>query len=223
MSNEVRSSHEPGEDDRFAPKGWDRARRVLEHVGSLNVTVALFALAIFLVFAGTMAQTQMDIWEVVNRYFRCFVARIDLQIFFPPSFFPSKPQVPGWFPFPGGWLIGGLLVVNLAAASALRFPVQARGKRLAAGLGVTLLGLLAIWAVVASGANRQGLHYSYWLNWSAVWWFFLAGLAAAWLASVVAVSVRLARNRPEGRGLFWLLVGTLGVQGLLGVALLWLV
>jgi hypothetical protein len=39
-----------------------------------------------------------------------------VQIFFPRSF-----HVPGGFPFPGGWLIGGLLLTNLLAAHIVRF------------------------------------------------------------------------------------------------------
>ena len=54
-------------------------RAVLLPLASLKVTVVLFALAIFIVFAGTMAQTQHDIWYVVHNYFRTAIAWIDLQ------------------------------------------------------------------------------------------------------------------------------------------------
>ena len=95
---------------------------------SLRLTVVLFAMAIFLVFAGTLAQVDKDIWEVMNQYFRAFFAWIDFQIFFPKSFFSGEPpKVPGGFPFPGGWLIGGAMGINLLSAHALRFKVQARG------------------------------------------------------------------------------------------------
>jgi len=220
----------PAQDAAAPPRmtPWEHTRLVLSYVGSLKLTVALLALGVFLVFAGTMAQTQTDIWEVVSKYFRSLVAKIDLQIFFPPSFFPSKPQVPGWFPFPGGWLIGGLLLVNLAAAAALRYPVQARGKRLWIGLGVALLGLVAIWAVVASGSSSQGFHYSHrWAQqdqWGAVWYVFLAALSLAWLTSVAATVSQLEKAAAgERRTLFWLLLGALGAQALLGVLLGWLV
>src|SRR5437870_2176303 len=70
------------------------ARALLMPLASLKLTVALFAMAIFIVFTGTLAQVEKDIWEAISTYFRTPVAWIDFQIFFPPSFFPSKPKVP---------------------------------------------------------------------------------------------------------------------------------
>src|SRR5438132_11040220 len=71
-------------------------RAALAPLASLKFTVALFAMAIFIVLAGTLAQTDKDIWQVVHEYFRSPVAKIDLQVFFPKAFFPSHPRVPGW-------------------------------------------------------------------------------------------------------------------------------
>ena len=51
----------------------------------------LFALAIVLIFAGTLAQVNKDIWEVMDLYFRAWFAWIPLQIFFPPVFFQAGP------------------------------------------------------------------------------------------------------------------------------------
>src|ERR1700677_1553269 len=62
--------------------------RVLDVLASLRLTVLLFALAIMLIFAGTLAQVNKDIWEVMGLYFRAWVAWIPLQVFFPASFFP---------------------------------------------------------------------------------------------------------------------------------------
>ncbi len=44
--------------------------RILRPLASLRLTVALFVMAIFIVFAGTLAQTEKDIWQVVHDYFR---------------------------------------------------------------------------------------------------------------------------------------------------------
>ena len=62
--------------------------RVLDTLASLRLTVLLFALAIVLIFAGTLAQVNKDIWEVMDLYFRAWFAWIPLQVFFPASFFP---------------------------------------------------------------------------------------------------------------------------------------
>src|SRR5262245_13545366 len=64
-------------------------------LASLRLTVALFAMAIFLVFAGTLAQVDQDIWDVMSQYFRTWFAWIDFQVFFPRSFFTGgAPQIP---------------------------------------------------------------------------------------------------------------------------------
>ena len=55
---------------------------VLKPIASLKLTVVLFAMAIFIVFAGTVAQVDRGIWTVVDQYFRCYVAWIELGIFF---------------------------------------------------------------------------------------------------------------------------------------------
>lgn len=94
-------------------------RSVLKPLASLKLTVILFALAIFLVFAGTLAQAEEDIHTVVGKYFRSFFVLIPARVFFPRS-----ASVPGEIPFPGGWLIGGVLMVNLLAAHAIRFRLS---------------------------------------------------------------------------------------------------
>jgi hypothetical protein len=85
----------------------------------LRLTVVLFCFAIVLVFAGTLAQIDAGIWTAVGTYFRSAYVWIPLSVFFPRSW-----HVAGGFPFPGGWLIGGLLLVNLLAAHAVRFKIS---------------------------------------------------------------------------------------------------
>src|SRR5690242_6059318 len=87
-----------------APAPRTRARpslfkQILAPLASLRVTVVLFALAILLVFCGTLAQIDQGIWTAVNTYFCALYVWIPLQIFFPRSL-----HVPGAFPYPGGWL-----------------------------------------------------------------------------------------------------------------------
>lgn len=91
-------------------------RNVLKPLSSLRLTVILLALSIFLIFAGTWAQIDLGIWVVLKTYFRAFFVMIPLQIFLPRSW-----HVPGAIPYPGGFLLGGLLMVNLLTAHAVRF------------------------------------------------------------------------------------------------------
>jgi ABC-type transport system involved in cytochrome c biogenesis permease subunit len=113
---------------------------------SLRLTVALFALSIVLVLAGTLAQIDHDIWYVVQEYFRSWVAWIELKVFFPRDW-----GVGGVLPFPGGWTLGTLLAINLLAAHLVRFRIVAQGSQLALGGGLVAAGVLITYAVVQSG------------------------------------------------------------------------
>jgi hypothetical protein len=104
--------------------------RALEAVGSLRVTVTLFALSLILVFFGTLAQIDAGLWTVVSGYFRSFVVLMPLQLlvkFWQVFFNWLVPlgqdfYLPGAVPFPGGWSLGAALMVNLLAAYGLRLP-----------------------------------------------------------------------------------------------------
>jgi ABC-type transport system involved in cytochrome c biogenesis permease subunit len=103
------------------------AKRVLKALASLQLTVVLFALAIGLVFFGTLAQIDNGIWTVVDKYFWSWYVNVPFDLFnkflsvFWEEWFPSGKHWPGHFPFPAGKLLGGLMLVNLLAAHALRF------------------------------------------------------------------------------------------------------
>src|SRR5207248_554595 len=98
---------------------------LLAPLASLRLTVALFALSLVLVFLGTLAQIDAGIWTVVNQYFRSLHVWVPFQLFvrFAQVFFyvPKTAELPGSFPFPGGWLLGTLLLANLLAAYVVRF------------------------------------------------------------------------------------------------------
>jgi hypothetical protein len=98
---------------------WHVLKKILTPIASLRLTVVLFVLSIFLVFCGTLAQIDAGIFTVVNSYFRTALVWIPFQIFF-----PRRIQIPGSFPYPGGWLLGGLLLANLLAAHAVRFKMS---------------------------------------------------------------------------------------------------
>ncbi|QQE12147.1 cytochrome c biogenesis protein CcsA [Planctomycetota bacterium] len=105
-------------------------------LASLKLTVILFALAIFLVFAGTLAQRFMGNWDVVNDYFRSLYVWIPLKDIMPTGFVFDKVS----FPFAGGALLGLMILVNLLAAFVMRFKLSR--KRL--GIYVIHLGLIML-------------------------------------------------------------------------------
>jgi hypothetical protein len=57
--------------------------RFLKPLASLRLTVILFAMAMFLILAGTLAQVHEGVWTVVDRYFRSLFVRIEFQLFVP--------------------------------------------------------------------------------------------------------------------------------------------
>jgi hypothetical protein len=138
-------------------------RRFVEALASLKLTVTLLALSIVLVFCGTLAQLDHGIWAVVNSYFRSFFVLIPLYIFFPRTYHITPSIV---FPFPGGWAIGSLLLVNLVAAHATRFKVSLKRTGILlihAGLIVLMMGELVtgIFAIEGNMSIATGQSANY--------------------------------------------------------------
>lgn len=198
---------------------WKEIERWLMPLASLRVTVVLFALWIFLIFAGTLAQVKLDVWDVVRLYFRAWLVEIPLQVFFPPSFFPSRPEVSGWVPFPGGLTLGVGLAINLVAAHGLRFKVQARGMRLIGGLAVIALGAALTYLVILGGTGKEDIEGRAIVSWPTLWLCMKLGLTAllgvclyGWWKTIAAG--RLERNLLfTASVLLGALVGWLWYQG----------
>ncbi|MGA2865915.1 MAG: cytochrome c biogenesis protein CcsA [Verrucomicrobiota bacterium] len=72
---------------------------------SLGLTVVCLALGIVLVFAGTLAQVDLGLYKAQKEFFRSFFV-----CWTPPGWGVRIPV------FPGGYLIGGVLVINLVAS-----------------------------------------------------------------------------------------------------------
>ena len=199
--------------DPSEPSLPDFLRAILKPIASLKITVVLFFLAICIVLFGTLAQTRMDISAVTDGYFRTSIAYIEIQALLPQSFFPNHQNVPGWFFFPGGWLIGAAMAINLLAAHLIRFKIQAKGARLVAGLATISLGMALTAAVIASGSNKDGVQGISMISFSKLWIIMQASLAATWLAMAYALFCIDPRRKLE----FWsLIVGLTGLGVLLG-------
>lgn len=108
----------------------------LRPIASLRLTVPLLAAAMLLVYFGTIAQTQQDILAVQKNFFRCFVIWSSGMTLFPGH----RIEFPFPIPIPGGYVIGGLMLVNLLAAHAVRFKLTwKRAGIIAIHLGVILI------------------------------------------------------------------------------------
>jgi len=119
-------------------------------LASLRLTVILFVLSLILVFVGTLAQMDESINGVVARYFRSFFVWVPFQLFarFAMVFLDLDPKthIPGAFPFPGGWLLGFTLLLNLLAAHLIRFKISwKRSGILLIHSGLILMMLGELW------------------------------------------------------------------------------
>ncbi|MDB5321349.1 MAG: cytochrome c assembly protein [Phycisphaerales bacterium] len=95
-------------------------KTILKPFASLTLTVILLAFSMVLIYAGTLAQVDTDIWKVQHQYFHSFIAWMPLQDLV-PRFTAVPAHEWGRIPFPGGYIIGSLLLINLLSAHAVRF------------------------------------------------------------------------------------------------------
>lgn len=100
-------------------KGKHIVMQVLTVAADLRITVALFSLAMVIVFWGTISQVDNGLWTIVNTYFRSAIVWVPLRV----VLFNQIEDNGMVLPFPGGWLIGGLMLANLLAAHAVRFKL----------------------------------------------------------------------------------------------------
>lgn len=107
-------------------------RQAINFISSLKLTIICLAAAMLLVFAGTMAQVQYGIQIVQERYFQ------SIFVWWPPGG-AGGFRIPV---FPGGHLIGGVLLINLIAAHIRRF----RWTSKKAGIQLTHAGLIIMLA-----------------------------------------------------------------------------
>ncbi len=103
---------------------------------SLRLTVVLLAFSMVLVFFGTLDQVQYGIWHTQKLYFESF-----LVVWAYPEQWAFHDFL-FWFhlPMPGGYLLGGLLIINLLAAHITRFKLSWKKS----GIFLVHLGLILL-------------------------------------------------------------------------------
>jgi ABC-type transport system involved in cytochrome c biogenesis permease subunit len=223
LDNEMPLDHAAGK--RHATATWQTA---LIPLASLKISVVLFALSIFLILAGTLAQAEKDIWEVLHQYFRCWFAWIEFRVFLPPAWFPDvnresiclqlgQFKLTGFF-FPGGWLIGTVMAINLLSAHLLRFKVQAKGMSRVGGTVLILIGVVLTWLVIETGNNRDGVAIASNMSWSTIWIIFRALILGSSLFLMVWASLLPQKKKLQFFGLFGLSL-VLGIAGAMLFAL----
>ncbi|MBI1314434.1 hypothetical protein GC176_24335 [bacterium] len=194
--------------------------KLLKPMASLKLTVFLFGCSMILVMAGTLAQVDLDIWDVVREYFRCWLAWVPVRVWYPLfariEFFEpiknlleqSDPRVGIWLP--GGYLLGTLMATNLLSAHLLRFKIQASGTRLAAGIVVTAIGSVATWLVIASG-DGTGLQQTTDSFYDSLWGILKVLLGVLLLFNVGGAASAVRRGKSESP---LLIVSALALAGI---------
>ncbi|MFO1478121.1 MAG: cytochrome c biogenesis protein ResB [Verrucomicrobiota bacterium] len=109
--------------------------RLVKVFTSLRLTVVLLAFGLILVFWGTLAQVHLGLYRAQNEFFRSWL------VYWQPAGSGFKLPI-----FPGGYLIGGLLLINLTAAHTRYYKTGWRKIGIVmihAGLVLLLLGQFA--------------------------------------------------------------------------------
>ncbi|HZR19293.1 MAG TPA: cytochrome c biogenesis protein ResB [Verrucomicrobiae bacterium] len=96
---------------------------------SLRLTVVCLGLAILLVFLGTLAQVDLGLYKAQNEFFRSFL------VYWGPK--GASWRIPV---LPGGYLVGGVLLINLIASHVTRFKLS-KSK---IGIWLTHFGLILL-------------------------------------------------------------------------------
>ncbi len=180
-------------------------------LGSLKLTVALFAISLVIVLVGTLAQDELNMLGVKQRYFISWIAWLHFDDLFPQAFFPHENPITllglKAIPFPGGALVGLLLMVNLVAAKVTRFKVHASGGQLSAGIAILAAGLGVAALVIATGDNSEGLQGTPPMSYDTLWNYVLGVLGVGAVAAVLTATS--ATIKP-------IKLGLLGLAALLG-------
>jgi ABC-type transport system involved in cytochrome c biogenesis permease subunit len=191
---------------------FDQPYLLVKALGSLKITVTLFALAILIVLIGTLAQDEETLVQVKRQYFNSWIAWVPVDVFFPQTLWPHDP-LPGKFPFPGGAAIGLALLINLIAAKTTRFSLQARGLRFWSGVLISLLGTGLVTAVITAGHTADGLQGQPPISYDQLWTALKLGLV--FLTFAAAGYAVWAKHLPGlAKWVLWLGVASLAVVSL---------
>ena len=111
-------------------------KALFKFFSSLKLTVVLLAFSMVLIFFGTLAQVETGIWKTQQDYFQSFLA-----VWAYPEAWIAFDKL-HWLriPIPGGYLLGGMLLINLVAAHVTRFKFTAKKS----GIFLIHLGLILL-------------------------------------------------------------------------------
>ena len=162
--------------------------RALNFLTSLRLTVACLVLALGLVFFGTLAQVKWGLWIVQEKYFHSWFVFME----------PGGWKIPV---YPGGYLLGSILLVNLVAAHIKRFELSRKKIGIVtihAGLILLLVGglLTSLFQVESYMAIPEGERKNYSES-GMISELAIVDITDAETDKVVVIPERMLANRKE--------------------------
>ena len=115
---------------------------------SLRLTITLLSLSMILIFVATLEQVRIGIRGALAEYFESFYGIW----YYPEKFWGGEILHSLPLPIPGGYLLGGLLIINLTAAYIVRF--QWTGKKIGIQLIHFGIILLLVGQLVPGNSGR---------------------------------------------------------------------
>jgi hypothetical protein len=125
---------------------------IIRFLSSLRLIVVLLVLGLILIFLGTLVQEPLGLYLAQKRFFQSFFVDLAsmgaaikkglqmLGIYLPPTTPSEVMQAPFIPVYPGGYLLGGMLLLSLIAAHFTR--IRLTKKKL--GIFLTHLGLILL-------------------------------------------------------------------------------
>lgn len=130
-------------------------RALFKFFSSIWLTVALLVFSMILVFGSTLEQTQWGVYEVQKKFFETFICVWQYPLALPGAEHFQWLKIP----LPGGFLLGGLLLLNLCCAHVRYF--RASWKKCGIVLIHTGIVLLLISGFLTAYLQEE---YSMWLD-----------------------------------------------------------
>ena len=128
---------------------------LLKFFSSLKLTVVLLTLSLALIFFGTLDQVEYGIWETQKRYFESFFVIWSYPDQAAGSSFLNWIKIP----MPGGYLLGGFLLLNLFAAHTTRFKLTWKKSGIfAIHLGLILLLISELLTDIMSKESQMSVN-----------------------------------------------------------------
>jgi len=134
-------------------------RRILQFMGSIRFSVVLLTLAVMLIFVGTLAQKHVTIVDAVDYYFHALFVAIPYSVFTLSKATGVLGEIQ--FILPGGFLLAGLLLVNLVTAQIQAYRLTSSPKQRMIGGVVLAIGLLLLLAAIWFGLVNDDIPSAY--------------------------------------------------------------